>query len=164
MRKYFWHDLFQLDSASDMIQFWPKKWNPGGTWCEINCADTSGILDMTQKHFIYLLKKNKFCLTEFVFVILIPCDSQAKGKRKFTDQRLKLPIFYMMQSIFAGYFQHRLRPANVFPFISKIIKWFKFTGKIGVTHLSHLPIHFSEYYQISAAATFWIGKKQSTFI
>ena len=31
----------------------------------------------------------------------------------------------MMQSIFAGYFQHRLRPANVFPFISKIIKRFK---------------------------------------
>ena len=112
----------------------------------------------------YLPLEKKFSLSEFVFVILIPCDSQAKGKRKFTDQRLKLPIFYMMQSIFAGYFQHRLRPANAFPFISKIIKWFKFTGKIGVTHLSHLPIHFSEYYQISAAATFWIGKKQSTFI
>ena len=64
----------------------------------------------------------------------------------------------MMQSIFAGYFQHRLRPANVFPFISKIIKRFKFAGKIGVTHLLFriLPD------QCSCNILNW--EKQSTFI
>ena len=63
-----------------------------------------------------------------------------------------------MQSIFAGYFQHRLRPANVFPFISKIIKRFKFAGKIGVTHLLFriLPD------QCSCNILNW--EKQSTFI